>query len=123
MVSVVSRSCVTSVPSDGELARAARVGDVASLGVLLERYRAPLYGVALRMLGHGHADDAVQETFVIALRRIGDLRDPEAVGGWLRAVLQNVCLASARSRGPVELTGGRPFAEAISDREGSVEEV
>ena len=30
-------------------------------------------------------EDAVQETCLIAMRHIGTVRDPEAVGGWLRA--------------------------------------
>jgi DNA-directed RNA polymerase specialized sigma24 family protein len=103
MVTMVSRSRVGPAPTDGELACAARAGDVASLGVLLERYRAPLHGAALRLLEHAKADDAVQETFVIALRRIGDVHDPEAIGGWLHAVLRNVCLMSARRQRAVEV--------------------
>ena len=35
------------VVSDAELIGAAREGDAASLGLLLERHRAPLYGLAL----------------------------------------------------------------------------
>jgi DNA-directed RNA polymerase specialized sigma24 family protein len=76
--------------SDAELVEAARRGDAASLGLLLERYRAPLYGLSLRILGHGsEARDAVHDTFLIALRRIDELREPSAVGGWLHAVLRN----------------------------------
>jgi RNA polymerase sigma factor (sigma-70 family) len=123
MVTVTARALVKAAPSDGELARAARAGDVASLGELLERYRAPLHAVALRLLGHDDADDAVQETFVIALRRIGEVRDPDAVGGWLHAVLRNVCLMSVRRQRPVALSGSRLIAEDISDAQQSVEEV
>ncbi|MGH3087344.1 MAG: RNA polymerase sigma factor, partial [Rubrobacteraceae bacterium] len=64
---------------------------------LLERYRASLYGRALRLLGHGSgAQDAVQDTFVIALLKIDQIREPEAVGGWLHAILRNVCLMRIR---------------------------
>ncbi|MGH3087295.1 MAG: RNA polymerase sigma factor [Rubrobacteraceae bacterium] len=84
-------------PGDAQLVRAARRGDVASLGVLLESYRASLYGRALRLSGHGpQAQDAVQETFLIALRKLDLLREPEAVGGWLHAILRNVCLMRMR---------------------------
>ena len=56
---------------DAELARAAQGGDAASLGILLERHRAPLHALALRFLGHGpDVQDAVQEAFLIALRTI-----------------------------------------------------
>ncbi len=81
------------VRSDAQLVRAAQNGDAASLGILLERHRASLYALALRMLGYGpEAQDAVQDTFLIALRTIEQVREPEAVGGWLRTVVRNVCL-------------------------------
>jgi Sigma-70 region 2 len=71
MIGVGHPSRRTSVFSDAELARAAQGGDATSLGILLERHRAPLYAVALRMLGHGpHAEDAIQDAFLIALRSI-----------------------------------------------------
>jgi RNA polymerase sigma-70 factor (ECF subfamily) len=123
MVTMAARSRPGRSPTDGELARAARAGDVASLGELLERHRAPLYAAALRVLGHGRAEDAVQETFVIALRRIGDLRDPDAVGGWLHAVLRNFCLMSVRRDRPVEPRENPPLESDSSDVERSVEEV
>jgi RNA polymerase sigma-70 factor (ECF subfamily) len=106
------------VRSDAELVRAAQGGDAASLGVLLERYRAPLYGFALRILGHGpQAEDAVHDAFLVALRKIERVREPAAVGGWLHAVLRNVCLMRLReARG--ELLLGEPPHHA---QEGSFE--
>ena len=89
----------TSVFSDAELARAAQGGDATSLGILLERHRASLYALALRRLGHGpQAEDAIQDTFLIALRSIDRLREPEAVGGWLHGIMRNVCLRQLRER-------------------------
>jgi len=41
------------MPSDADLVRAAQNGDTASLGILLERYRASLHGRALGILGLG----------------------------------------------------------------------
>jgi RNA polymerase sigma factor (sigma-70 family) len=87
------------VLSDAELVKIAQKGDATSLGVLLERHRAPLYTLALRFLGYGpDAQDAVQDAFLIALRTIDRLREPEAVGGWLRGILRNVCLRRLRER-------------------------
>jgi|SRR5215212_5566051 len=77
----------------------AQGGDAASLGILLERHRTPLHALALQMLGHApQAQDAVQDAFLIALRNIDRLRQPEAVGGWLRVILRNVCLERLRHR-------------------------
>ena len=83
--------------SDAELARAAQRGDATSLGILLERHRAPLHALALQLLGSiPEAQDAVQDAFLVALCRIDQIREPEAVGGWLRIVLRNVCLMRLR---------------------------
>jgi RNA polymerase sigma factor (sigma-70 family) len=99
MIGIDHPSRRTSVLSDAELSRAAQGGDATSLGILLERHRASLHALALRMLGHGPgAQDAVQDAFLIALRSIDRLREPEAVGGWLHGILRNVCLRQLRER-------------------------
>jgi RNA polymerase sigma factor (sigma-70 family) len=65
--------------------------------MLLERYRPSLYAAALAMV-HDRDDalDLVQETCTVAVARLGSIRDPEAVGGWLRTVLRNACLMHLR---------------------------
>ena len=84
--------------SDAELATLACTGEVEALAALLERYRPSLYAAAIRLLrNRDDALDAVQETCVVALARLGVLRDPEAAGGWLHAVLRNTCLMRLRS--------------------------
>lgn len=83
--------------SDAQLVHAARAGDALNMGVLLERHRAPLHALALGMLGHGpQAQDAVHDTFLIALLKLESLEDPNSVGAWLRRVTRNVCLESMR---------------------------
>lgn len=86
--------------SDEELARAAQGGDAVSLGILLERHRAPLYALALRVLGHRpqQAQDIVQDVFVVALSTIEHLREPKAAGRWLRGILHNMCLMRMREK-------------------------
>ena len=87
------------MPTDAELLMAARKGDMTSLGTLFERYRPRLHATALGLLGYGpQAEDAVHETFLIALNKLHQLREPGAVGGWLHAILRNTCLMSLRSR-------------------------
>lgn len=63
--------------SDAQLARAAQKGDAVGLGILLERHRAPLHAMALQILGHGpQAQDAVQDAFLVAMKKIELLREP-----------------------------------------------
>jgi DNA-directed RNA polymerase specialized sigma24 family protein len=83
--------------TDAALVRAAQTGDTAGLGALLERHRSRLHAIAVSILGHGpQAEDAVQDTCVIALRRIGELRDPGAARAWLAAIVVNVCRGELR---------------------------
>ncbi len=86
--------------SDGDLATRAQAGEVEALVGLLERYRPSLYAVAIGLLrNRDDALDALQETFIIALLKLGSLRDPAAVGGWLHRVLRSTCLMRLRRRG------------------------
>jgi RNA polymerase sigma factor (sigma-70 family) len=89
----------SSVSGDAQLVKAAQMGDAASLGALLERHRVPLYTIALNMLGYGpQAEDAVQDTFLVALSSIDRLREPKAVVGWLHSILRNLCYTRLRMR-------------------------
>ena len=77
------------------------MGEVEALAELARRYRPSLYAAAMALLrDRDAAADAVQETFLVALTRLGDLRDPQAVGGWLRSVLRNSCLMQLRQAHP-----------------------
>ncbi|MGK5739389.1 RNA polymerase sigma factor [Micromonospora sp. URMC 103] len=87
---------------DTDLVRLAQAGDAAALGALLARHEAGMKAVALSLLGYGpEAEDAVQDAMVVALQRIGDVRDPAAVGPWLRAVVRNTCRMALRATRPV----------------------
>jgi RNA polymerase sigma-70 factor (ECF subfamily) len=71
---------------DADLLARFRAGDDAALGLLYERYEGPvfrfLYGV---LRDHHRAEDALQETFVQALRG-ADRVDPATFRGWLFTV-------------------------------------
>lgn len=96
-------------PRDAALLDALRGGDVAALGLLLERYRPSLLAAAIRLVGRGpDAEDAFQETCLVALRHIGTVRDPDAVGGWLHTVLRRACLQQKRRRRAEVLTHDLP---------------
>ncbi len=57
---------------DAALTLAAQAGDVASLGLLLERHRAGMRAVAVSVLGPGSdVDDVMQDAALAALRRVG----------------------------------------------------
>jgi RNA polymerase sigma-70 factor (ECF subfamily) len=69
--------------------------------------------VALSVLGPGpDVEDAVQEAALLALRRIGDVRDPAAVGPWLRMIVRNVCRTLLRTDSRTEPIDDVPLVSA-----------
>ena len=109
-------------PCDAALLDAIRGGDVAALGLLLERYRPSLLAVAIRIVGRGpEAEDAFQETCLTALRHIGSVRDPDALGGWLHTVMRRVCLQQKRRHRAEVLTHELP--EVAADGESPEERI
>ena len=77
-------------PTDGELVYRARRGDEFAFGLLVERYQRPAYAVALSVTGrHEDAEDAAQESFLVALDRLEECRSPERFGGWLMTIVRN----------------------------------
>ena len=89
----------TGMPSDHTLlARAAREGDRAAFGALYGRYARMVHGVLLSRVPHAEVEVLVQEVFLLALRRMASLRDPDAFGGWLASIARN--LANDYHRNP-----------------------
>ena len=95
---------------DAKLTRAAQAGEVAALGLLLERHRQGMRAVAVSILGPGaDADDVMQDAALTALLRIGDVRDPEAVGAWLRTIVRNAGRQVVREAAVVRPVGELPL--------------
>jgi len=85
---------------DGELVRETLASNWASFSELVSRYRDAVYGVAYHHLGDpDDAQDAAQEAFVHAFRKLRQLRDPNKFGPWLRQITSRVCLDLLRRRG------------------------
>lgn len=75
---------------DGELVRRARAGDQEAFSLLVGRYMRPAYLVALSVVRrHEDAEDAAQESFLVALQRLDECRNPDRFGGWLMTIVRN----------------------------------
>ena len=84
--------------SDAELIRSAARGDAAALGAVLHRHRPALVVTAVALTGRDEAEDVVHDAFLIAMRHVGELRDPSAAGAWLRAIVRTEALMRLRGR-------------------------
>lgn len=90
------------VLDDVTLVARARDGDLGAYEQLVRRYQGPLYRLALRMLSSSaDAEDVVQEVFLTAWRRMGQLREDAAFVGWLYRSATNRCLNVLRARRPL----------------------
>lgn len=95
---------------ESELVRDAQNGEATALAVLLGRHEAGMRAVALSLLGYGpDAEDAVQDAMVTAIRRIGDVRDRDAAGAWLRTLVRNNCRTRLRTRRPTPVADPEHF--------------
>lgn len=88
------RAAVTRFPEgqaveDGHLVRSARAGDESAFARLYERYRRIVHAVLLARVDRQDAEDLVQDVFLTAWKRLGDLRDPAAFGGWIGMIARN----------------------------------
>ena len=89
--------------TEAHLLRAGQAGDRMALEQLLVPYERPLYALCRGILGHADdAEDAVQETFLRALRALPGFRGDSAVRSWLYRIAMNVCLDRKRSHPPTE---------------------
>lgn len=87
---------------DATLVARSRDGDTRAYEQLVRRYQGPMYRLALRVVGSsGDAEDVVQDVFLTAWRRLGQLRDDGAFIGWLYRTTTNRCLNVLRQRKPV----------------------
>lgn len=83
-----ARSHLRSVPaaelSPEDLIHLAAAGDQRAFAVIYKNHARYVAGVAYRLLGHpAEVDDVVQDTFVAALRGLGQLQEPAALRRWL----------------------------------------
>jgi RNA polymerase sigma-70 factor (ECF subfamily) len=106
--------------SDGELVRAAREGQSEAFGVLVTRYMRPSYLVALSVTGNPEdAEDVAQESFLVALKRMEDCRDPDRFGGWFLTIVRNRARNLLRRE---RLRRGEEFMPEISPGPGGPDE-
>jgi len=83
--------------SDAELVRAAWRGDKQAFVEIVARHQAMVCGIALGIVGNlAASEDAGQEAFLTAWRKIHELREPERLRAWLRQIARHAALGYQR---------------------------
>ena len=80
---------VENTSEDAQLVAQARDGDRGAFGKLYERHTRMVHGVLLAHVPFAEVDDLVHDVFLVALRKLGSLREPAAFAGWLIAIARN----------------------------------
>ncbi|MFJ3838018.1 RNA polymerase sigma factor [Streptomyces sp. NPDC090054] len=89
-------------PDDPLLAVRASEGDEQAFETLVRRYGPAMLRLADQLLGdRTEAEDAVQDAFLNAWRKLPEFRGDSAFGTWLHRIVTNRCLNVLRSRRPV----------------------
>src|SRR5436305_3574008 len=89
----------TPTTQEQQLIAAARGGDEAAYGRLVESYRGELHAHCYRMLGSVHdAEDALQEALLRAWRGLPRFEGRSSLRSWLYTIATNTCLNSIAKR-------------------------
>ena len=79
-----------AMQSDSQLVSATLEGDEAAFATLVGRYQRAAQAVAFHRIGDHHAaEDAAQEAFVAAYRKLSALRDGSLFGRWLLTIVRH----------------------------------
>ena len=85
------------------LLRRARDGERAALEQLCRWFERPVFTLALRLTGdRSEAEDALQETMLKAIARLGEFRGDAPFWGWMRQIAVNEALMQLRRRRRLE---------------------
>jgi len=85
------------IADEGELVRSSRKGDLGAFNTLVQVYQHQVYNLCLRMLGSAAAEDAAQEAFITAYRRLDSFRGG-SFRAWLLRIAANICCDELRRR-------------------------
>lgn len=97
---------------DGHIIQKCLDGDTTAFGLLVDKYKGSVYGLAYAKLGNFHdAQDITQEVFLKAFRKLRTLKRWDRFLSWLYAITSNLCKDFLRSK------ASRPDEEYVADQE------
>lgn len=83
---------MTDVFNSSKFVKDALAGDQSAWNALYRHFYPHIYSIALRICGNTPAaEDAVQDTFTIAWLKLSQLKEPAAMGAWLKSIVTHYC--------------------------------
>ncbi|MDO8670406.1 MAG: sigma-70 family RNA polymerase sigma factor [Dehalococcoidia bacterium] len=86
------------------LVRQALAGDRDSFAALVEKFKAPVYNLAYRMMGNSiDAEDVAQDAFLRAYTQLATYQPDRKFGTWLLSIAAHLCIDRLRRKRPISL--------------------
>lgn len=102
----------------------AQAGCRVSFGKLVEQFEPTVFAIALRRLrNQAEAAELTQDVFVQAMRKLGQLREPERFPGWLRRITVRLAINRAVRRPPVTAQDPEIMSAVGSDWQSPIDEL
>jgi RNA polymerase sigma factor (sigma-70 family) len=90
-------------------------GDREAFGELVARYQSPVCALAYSACGNiARSEDLAQETFVIAWRKLGNLKEPVKFKSWLFGIVRNRIHDAFRQQTRDPLAASEPLDENLT---------
>jgi RNA polymerase sigma factor (sigma-70 family) len=100
---------------DARLVELGLNGDRDAFGQLVARYQSPICALAYSACGDiSHSEDLAQETFIIAWRKLSDLKEPAKFKAWLNGIARNLINNAFRQQMRNPLAAAEPLDESLT---------
>lgn len=99
-----------------QLVRRAQTGDREAFGELVVEFESTVFSIVLRRLrNRSEASEVTQDVFMQAMRKLGQLREPERFTGWLRQIAVRMSINRAVRRPDEMLRSPETFNSVNTD--------
>src|ERR1035437_1576149 len=100
---------------DAQLVELGLDGDRDAFGQLVTRYQSPVCALAYSACGNlSHSQDLAQEIFIIAWRKLSDLKEPAKFRAWLYGIARNLINNAFRQQTRNPLAAAEPLDESLT---------
>lgn len=126
MTTLMTNTATSVETTDAEFVAQAKAGDANAFERLVERHQSLVCSLALGACGDVHrSEDLAQEAFIIAWRRIGELREPANFKSWVCGIVRHVANSSLRKdqRTPTAQADEECCGETLADTNTPAEHV
>jgi RNA polymerase sigma factor (sigma-70 family) len=103
------------IVDDARLVELGLAGNRDAFGQLVTRYQSPVCALAYCACGDiSQSEDLAQETFIIAWRKLGDLKEPAKFRAWLYGIARNLIKNAFRQETRNPLAGAESLEETLA---------